>query len=232
MKAKTKVTVAILSAISLVGLAGTGYAGWVIAQNASGNKEGNVKVNEITDNGVQITEIKFQDNKDYISWGKAAKTAQNSWFNAGTDVDDEFFTPTLTFNVANNTANDTVKPNVTAKIVVNDDKDKNYVNCLTSKYIKGPSTETLVDVTVGDSKTNSFACTVILPRDRFGWGEHFKSGENVLNPVNFYNEHNPEDKVGTDENAVTYFDDAKTVRGAIAKLKDVKFTITLTANHA
>ncbi len=234
MKTKTKLTVAILSAISLVGLAGTGYAGWVIAQNASGHGEGNVKVNEITDNGVQITDIKFEDNKNYISWGKATKTATNSWFNAGQDVDDEFFTPTLKFNVANNTASDTVQPTVNAKIVVNDDKDKNYSKCLASHYIIGPSDETVLTAKVSDSdsKTNTFACTVTLPQDRFGWGEHFKSGENILNPVNFYNEHNPEDKVGTDENAVTYFDDAKTVRGAIAKLKDVKFTITLTANHA
>ncbi len=232
MKTKTKLTVAILSAISLVGLAGTGYAGWVIAQNASGHAEGNVKVNEITDNGVRITDIKFQKDQNYISWGKAVKTATNSWFNAGQDVDDEFFAPTLTFNVANNTTSDTVKPAVNAKIVVNDDKDTNYSKCLSSNYIKGPSAETALTVNVSDSKTNTFACTVTLPQDRFGWGEHFKSGENILNPVNFYNEHNPEDKVGTDENAVTYFDDAKTVRGAIAKLKDVKFTITLTANHA
>ena len=36
MKTKTKLTVAIASVLSVVALAGTGYAGWVISQNAEG----------------------------------------------------------------------------------------------------------------------------------------------------------------------------------------------------
>ena len=44
MKTKTKLTIAVASVLSVVALAGTGYAGWVISKDASSHTQGNVTV--------------------------------------------------------------------------------------------------------------------------------------------------------------------------------------------
>ena len=54
MKTKTKLTVAIASVLSVATLAGTGYAGWVISQEATKDKTGNVIVYNVGKNYIKV----------------------------------------------------------------------------------------------------------------------------------------------------------------------------------
>ena len=235
MKTKTKLTVAILSAISLVGLAGTGYAGWVIAQNASGSKDGNIDIYEVTDNGVAFSDVKLVSDKDSIIFGKPSKEDKftQTWFNRVGDREVEYFTPAISFTVKNNTANDEAEPVITAQITVKDTNDNAYASCLSENYIKGPEAGVATSITIptndfltqDTTNKNTFTGELSVQSGLFGWGSHFND-----NPYNFYNAHTAEEKVDSKE--VTYSDDAKAAMGAIAKLKDVMFTINITASHA
>lgn len=254
MKTKTKITVAVVSVLSVVALAGTGYAGWVISKNADGEKEGSIQVYDVTDKTVTLDNIALTNKKDKIIWGKATEVAKNEvtgktiWFNDTSDnMDVEFFTPEVTFDVKNNSTSDTTKPNITATIevldnttIMPDSKSGAYRYCLAKNYITGPALNASTSITIGNESVltakkntpNEFQGTFSVQSGLFGWGDHFKVGEKNVNPYIFYNKHAHEEKI-TGSDTTTYYDDAMTVRnGAIAKLEGVKFKITLTAQHA
>ena len=254
MKTKTKITVAVVSVLSVVALAGTGYAGWVISKNADGKKEGSIQVYDVTDKTVTLDNIALTDKKDKIIWGKATEDAKKEvtgktiWFNDTSDnMDVEFFTPEVTFDVKNNSTSDTTKPNITATIEVLDNttpmpdgKSGAYRYCLDNNYITGPKAATSTGITINNEtvltpktgKNNEFTGRFSVQSKLFGWGSHFADGEKNVNPYIFYNKHAHEETI-TGSDTTTYYDDAMTVRnGAIAKLDGVKFKITLTAQHA
>ena len=254
MKTKTKITVAVVSVLSVVALAGTGYAGWVISKNAVDEKEGSIQVYDVTDKTVTLDNIALTNTKDKIIWGKAtedAKTEVNgktTWFNdTSANMDVEFFTPEVTFDVKNNSTSDTTKPNITATIEVLDNtttmpdgKSGAYRYCLANNYITGPGLNAPTSITIDNERVltekentpNEFQGTFSVQSGLFGWGSHFADGEKNVNPYIFYNKHAHEDKI-TGSDATTYYDDAMKVRnGAIAKLDGVKFKITINAQHA
>ena len=254
MKTKTKITVAVVSVLSVVALAGTGYAGWVIAQNASGEANGNVVVYNVKDNGVDMVAVSFTENKKDIIWGKTTKTASNNWFTAeaeqtteGTseEMKDEFFTPEVSFTVTNKDSEDETTPNVVANLVVTDNTAGAYASCLNDKYIKGPEAgkentfasgeDSLLKQTITQNtekgKENEFSVSLKINAGFFGWGDHFKVSENNVNPINFYNAHLSTDKKSDAKDAITYFEDAKNSMGKIFKLDGVTFKISITASH-
>lgn len=259
MKTKTKITVAVVSVLSVVALAGTGYAGWVISKNADGEKEGSIQVYDVTDKTVTLDKdkITLTTGKDKIVWGKATEVAKKEvtgktiWFNdTSENMDVEFFTPEVSFEVKNNSDTDTSKPTITATIEVVDnqtempDKQKGaYRYCLANKYITGPALNNPTSITIDNESVltakentlNEFQGTFSVQSGLFGWGEHFKVGDKIVNPYVFYNNHGHEDVKSTDSTGskITYYNDAMTVRNeAIAKLDSVKFKITINAQHA
>ena len=258
MKTKTKITVAVVSVLSVVALAGTGYAGWVISKNADGKKEGSIQVYDVTDKTVTLSNITLTPNQDKIIWGKATEDAKKKvtgktiWFNDTSDnMDVEFFTPEVSFEVKNNSTTDSTKPTITATIEVVDNQtempDKQngaYRYCLANHYITGPALNNPTSITIGNESVltsvltakentqNEFQGTFSVQSGLFGWGEHFKVDDKIVNPYVFYNNHAHEEKT-TGSGTTTYYDDAMTVRnGAIAKLDSVKFKITINAQHA
>lgn len=250
MKTKTKLTVAILSAISLVGLAGTGYAGWVIAQNASGGKDGKMIAYDIQDNGVDLTVNDFDgkddddddDTKGKIIWGKTTKDSSlsNNWFGFTTDTKDEEFNPILNFTVRNKVKGDKTTPVVTATIEVTDNNNA-YKTCLDAKLIKGPAVngdgKYLADISAGvtlqpdtadpSADTFNYKLNIWSAENThvFGWGDYF-NGEN---PVNFYNQYDAKGKIG--ETDTIYFNDANDKRKKIHGLNGLAFKITITASR-
>lgn len=254
MKTKTKITVAVVSVLSVVALAGTGYAGWVISQDASKDASGNVVVYNVKDNGVDMGDVSFTDGRKDIVWGTAQKTASNDWFTAeaeqttegkSEEMKAEFFTPEVSFIVTNKDSIDETTPNVVANLVVTDNTATAYDSCLTGKYINGPTAGTenefasdetsLLKQTITQNtkkgKENEFSVSLKINAGFFGWGDHFKVGETNVNPINFYNAHLSTEKVSTEENAITYFEDAKKSMGEIFKLKGVTFKISITVSH-
>lgn len=250
MKTKTKITVAVVSVLSVVALAGTGYAGWVISQDASKDASGNVVVYNVKDNGVDMGDISFTGGKKDIVWGTAKKTTSNDWFTAeaeqttegkSEEMKAEFFTPEVSFIVTNKDGKDETTPNVVANLVVTDNSANAYTTCITNELIKGPeagaeqkfaATGNLQqEITKVDGKKNEFSVSLKINAGFFGWGDHFKVGETNVNPINFYNAHLSTDKVSVKENAITYFEDAKNSMGQIFTLDGVTFKISITVSH-
>ena len=241
MKTKTKLTIAVASILSVAALAGTGYAGWVISKDASRNTQGNVTVYDVTDKTVTILDVTLTAKKDSTVWGKATAaeegdgSLQYNWFNASSDMSDEFFTPEVTFKVKNNSTNDTAKPIITATIEVKDnttqrldDSTGAYAYCLSKKYIKGPKANTPTPITIPADNSflrdtenkNEFSGTLSVQSDLFGWGSHFETGSNeakkIVNPYIFYNSHDHQEEI---ESNKTYYDDAlEVMNDSIAKL--------------
>ena len=233
MKTKTKLTVAIASVLSVVALAGTGYAGWVISKKVSKDTTGNVEVYDVVDHGVTRGDLAFQGGKNTIIWGKPAdyksKDPDTDWLTPGDDVKVEYLNPVVTFTVENNDHSLTdakYKPNVTAKIVVND-TNSGYANAVSQKYIEGYEIADSIeaqDIVVEQDDTNRYKYNCRLTLSKFNWGTHF---DNHQNPYTYYN-----GKALTTQDEIDHeFDDAKTALEAIANLKGVTFKVTITASY-
>ena len=237
MKTKTKLTVAIASVLSVVALAGTGYAGWVISKKVSKDTTGNVQVYNVVDHGVTRSDFKFEGGKNNIIWGKPDGYVQNAkdWLTPGDDVQVEYLNPVVTFNVENNdhTLTDAkYKPNVTAKIVVNDNTNGRYANAIAGEYIEGyavdakgitiDSKDIVVTQNADPDHRYQYNCSLTL--SKFNWGSHFGNNQN---PYTYYN-----GKTLATQEAIDYeFNDAKTALEAIANLKGVTFKVTITASY-
>ena len=237
MKTKTKITVAVVSVLSVVALAGTGYAGWVISQEKTDSKDGNVEVYNVTNNGVGITLGEFTGSKNSIIWGKPAtdtSSITSPWLKAD-NRQEEFFEPELSFTVFNQTTTDDTKPVVTAKLTITAGIQA-LTTCATGNLVSVPeNVETGVEIKLSEpthaEKPNEF--TYKAKVSGFGWGNHFAVNAVNKNPFVFYNTgHNAYDPL-TDgyKDAKTYMDDANNALTDIYSLKDTKFTITITANH-
>lgn len=243
MKTKTKLTVAIASVLSVVALAGTGYAGWVLSHNVSNKKEGNMTAYGVADKTVNLVINDF-DNPKGIVWGKTAKDAslKHSWFGFTDDVDNEDFNPALNFTVSNTDSSDYAEPVIESATITVIDSAGVYKACLDSELITGPSTTTkegeyVADIKAGivpqskEGQSNSFTYKLnfqsVVGTNLFGWGE--KLGKR--NPVNYYNAHSAEELVSP-ESKTTWFEDAKHKMGEIEKLNKLQFRIDLTVNHA
>ena len=238
MKTKTKLTVAIASVLSVVALAGTGYAGWVISKKVSKDTTGNVEVYDVVDHGVTRSDLAFQGNKNTIIWGKPAdyesKDPDTDWLTPGDDVKVEYLNPVVTFTVENNDHSLTdakYKPNVTAKIVVND-TNGGYANAIGGGYIEGYTVDAKgitidpqdIVVTQNADPNHGYQYNCSLTLSKFNWGSHF---ENNQNPYTYYN-----GKTLKTQDEIDYaFNDAKTALEAIANLKGVTFTVTITASY-
>ena len=233
MKTKTKLTVAIASVLSVVALAGTGYAGWVISKKVTKDTTGNVEVYDVVDHGVTRSDLAFQDKKDTIIWGKpagyASKDPDTDWLTPGDDVKVEYLNPVVTFTVENNdhTLTDAkYKPNVTAKIVVNDTHG-GYANALSNNYIEGYAIADSIeakDIDVQQDDINGYKYNCSLTLSKFNWGSHFGNNQN---PYTYYNGL----QLGSQETIDSAFDDAKTALAAIANLKGVTFKVTISASY-
>lgn len=253
MKTKTKLTIAVASVLSVVALAGTGYAGWVLSHNVEGSAKGNMTAYGVADKTVNLSEITFKDGKDAIVWGKAAKVSgvEGTWFGYTDDVADEFFTPVLSFTITNQgdesdtDESDTSTPVFEiATITVTDTTAGDYQKCLAANLIKGPAVNTPTNIKhpIGTNNKNVFTYERSLVAEDgsafFGWGDYFKGTDGTpTNPINFYNSKDANgDKettsIGEEKKTVKWYEDAKDTMGRIEKLKDVKFVINLTVNHA
>lgn len=249
MKTKTKLTVAIASVLSVAALAGTGYAGWVISQNAENKANGNVLVYNVKNNAVDMSTPIFVGGEDSIIWGKdsSATLTGTSWFSWTDDSEtnkrkEQFFTPSVTFEISNKDTKDSTQPIVEAALTVKD-VDSKYENCrAVKKLIKGPKAgeaqkfdsvaglKTTITQKTDEQNKNKFDVTLSVYSDVFGWGSHFAVEGVNKNPAYFYNAHKATDKIGETEK--TYFDDANESMTAIYGLNDVTFEINITVSHA
>lgn len=235
-----------LSALAGVALIGTGFAGWVISQQASTTKNGDITVYTVSTNNMSIKDLRWDDATEgdqggHIIFGKPASAPKTtySWLSATDEVKVESLVRTLTFTVSNEVSTDNTAPQLAISLTVKDSANGSYAkynqalngeqldDYINAKYKVG---ENALDYTVQavEGSTNSFRVTLTVT---FAWGDHFKeaSESSGKNPYIYYNSHASVEML---KENVTYYADAKTALKAIDELKDVSYSIAITADHA
>lgn len=245
---KSKLTISIASILSVLVLVGVGFAAWVIINPKVGaNADGNIEVDTVTDKSYTLD---AQITGGEIVFG-APETMNNSkaWFTADDKTAKEDLTAKLTltlkykdwsvipteFSVTMKTkqgeADDTVFTSLrdgTDKTLTGTLANKNFIANPQITYGSTTATVTMNGDAVKIAKTafpdynateTTTEKTVKLDITiTFGWGTYFtveKTG--VVNPYIFYN--------GKDYEATRK--EANTVINAIAKLKTVKYVVTI-----
>lgn len=219
MKIKKRTLIISLSLLGSVALIGTGFATWVISQNASATTNGNIITDTTTDNTLSITDIYWDENKDAgsgsICFGWDGKASEGAWL-TNTDTSKKAdLTSTVYFSVSPATA---IK-DVTATIAIAEGSkatwDQNHGDLV---VLPTSLTPTLVNPEAKDETTAKYKCEIA-----FAWGGHFGG----RNPLTYYNEHKANDKIG--ESETTYAADAKASLDKLSKLNNCQFVVTLSA---
>lgn len=238
---KSKLTISIASILSVLVLVGVGFAAWVII-NPNVNKEvgSTITAETVTDKSYTLD---AQITGGEIVFGAPEKTIAGAWLTNPTKEDLKAeLTLTLTYNDWNVIPDEfsvtmKTKKGKDADTVFNslrDGTDQTLTGTLANKnFIANPkitygSTTTEVtmngnaikiaktafpdyDATTGKTVTLNITIT-------FGWGTYFTvENTGVVNPYIFYNGKNYEETRA----------EANTVINAIAKLKDVKYVVTI-----
>lgn len=213
MKIKKRTLVISLSLLGSVALIGTGFATWVISQNASATTNGNIITDTTTDNTLSITDIYWDENKDAgsICFGWDGKASEDAWL-TNTDTSKKAdLTSTVYFSVGPATA---IK-DVTATIAIAEGSkatwDENHGDLVALPTSLTPA---LVD----SATAGKYKCEIT-----FTWGSHF-GGQN---PLTYYNQHKASDKIG--ESEITYVADAKASLDKLSELNNCQFVVTLSA---
>lgn len=243
---KSKLTISIASILSVLVLVGVGFAAWVII-NPKVNKEvdGTITAETVTDKSYTL-DAAFAADEKIVFGAPETMNNSNAWFTADDKTEKEDLTAKLTltlkykdwsvipdeFSVTMKT-----KKGEAADTVFNslrDGTDPDLTDTLANQnFIADPKiaygSNTAVVTMNGDAvkiaktafpdydtttgKTVTLDITIT-----FGWGTYFTvENTGVVNPYIFYNGKNYEETRA----------EANTVINAIAKLKDVKYVVTI-----
>lgn len=242
---KSKLTISIASILSVLVLVGVGFAAWVII-NPKVNKEvdGTITAETVTDKSYTL-DAAFAADEKIVFGAPETMNNSNAWFTADDKTAKEDLTAKLTltlnykdwsvipdeFSVTMKTKNskgaDTVfdslregtDPTLTGTLA-----NQNFI--ANPKITYGSTTAVVTmngdavkiaktafpdyDATTGKTVTLDITIT-------FGWGTYFTVENTVVNPYIFYNKKDYEKTRA----------EANTVINAIAKLKDVKYVVTI-----
>lgn len=213
MKTKKRTLVISLSLLGSVALIGTGFATWVISQNASATTNGNIITDTTTDNTLSITDIYWDEKKGAgsICFGWTGEASEGAWLTNTDSSKKEDLTSTVYFSVGPATAIKDVSATIAIAEGSKDTWDKNHGDLVVLPTSLTP--------TLKDSATaGKYKCEIA-----FAWGSHF-GGQN---PLTYYNEHKANEKIG--ESETTYAADAKASLDKLSKLNNCQFVVTLSA---
>lgn len=254
---KSKLTISIASILSVLVLVGVGFAAWVIINpNVNKEVGSTITAETVTDKSYTL-EAAFAADEKIVFGAPETMNNSNAWFTADDKTEKEDLTAKLTltlkykdwsvipneFSVTMKTkkgeAADTVfdslrdgtdpdltgtlakknfiaNPKITygstttADVKMNGDAVKDAVKIAKTAF-KGYDTYDATDTTTEKTVTLDITIT-------FGWGTYFTvENTGVVNPYIFYNGKNYEETRA----------EANTVINAIAKLKDVKYVVTI-----
>lgn len=246
---KSKLTISIASILSVLVLVGVGFAAWVII-NPKVNKEvdGTITAETVTDKSYTL-EAAFAADEKIVFGAPETMNNSNAWFTADDKTAKEDLTAKLTLTL--NYKDWSVIPNefsVTMKTKkgeaadtvfdsLRDGTDPDLTGTLAKKnFIADPKItygSTTTDVAMNgeavkiaktafpnynETETTTEKTVKLDITITFGWGTYFTvENTGVVNPYIFYNGKNYE----------TARVEANTVINAIAKLKDVKYVVTI-----
>lgn len=252
-----KVWVPVIALCSVGLIVGTGYAAWTISRNEKGEATGNRRADTVSDTHISVKNVEWYqgetklEKNPTVTFGYTETKVEGvsgSWLTNTSGIkEDRSFS--LHFDVEKGT--DITKDldiSVSREVT---DKDKAFVNCVTSNLIAAPgtaddTTKLKYTLPAGNptSKSNnvdSYVCDVT-----FKWGTHFKLKDETnaepVNPINFYNNFDSKSwgefikgKSGYNSSMYQDFTDSM---GKVAKLNsendvpNFKITISATAKNA
>ena len=196
---RKKLTLA-LSLLSCLALIGVGFAAWIITSDASAEAQGNITVDTVTDNRLNI-KTSWLDNNSSIIFGWKEASTTYSWLKNTDNSYKEKLTVTLVVNVKDKNEAPIDPESITAKITA----DEAYNTALTNELVGALPVLTATKQEIG-------VYHVVIT---FTWGTEFES----KNPLEYYN-----NQAYTPELA----NEAVANLESLESLKDANFTITLT----
>lgn len=193
----------ILSLLICIAIVGVGFASWVISGNDEETVTGNVEVDTITDNRVQIEIVSSETKLKFAGKSTTSETYPKAWLT--TDITEDLVI-TINFKVSfKNTANDTAKNLINVSATCD---TTNISSIITSNYVALKSTDVS---TIAEDGTGTVTVT-------FKWGTAF----NGKNPFDYYNSQEYSDALATA---------AYTALKALEEMGTKTITIKVTASY-
>ena len=230
MKKRT-ITIAI-SLLACIALLGVGFASWIITNDAGDEANGNVQVDTVTNDSIELLNASATD----VVFGP--KSGQTGWLStAGTTT--EQLTTTVTVKVSkadyyvNGTDGDTKLKGLKVKLAVVDNATGGFSKALAAKYVaETPYASEAMFILNAELAEGKFTAAVdsenvtLTFQITFAWGTKF----NGTNPSAFYNTKTATDTSG--EDSLTWAQHAEKHLGQLnTYLTGVKFKVTVTPSR-
>lgn len=193
----------LLCLLAIISLASVGFASWVISAGDTEEATGNIQVETVSDQRLEIVVPTGQDlNINLLAPASESQTITNSWLKG--DGGSEKLSVVINFTIKYRDEKNKTIPTATVTAAWDEDTQSLLDAAVSKKYITAP---TIVIANKGDG---SYTATIT-----FAWGELFKNGTENVNPYTYYN-------TGKKANVVAYYVNSEgtvvdsTVEGAIA----------------
>ncbi len=244
---KKKAMIMAVASLGSMALIGTGFAGWVITADSEAKAGGVITAYDVADQRFTIKDGKwknggetFANDKGKIVFGKNASSVAKVWFDFNGIGEAEQLTDTFQFSVASKDKEDTTD----LFTVSYDDKtgfaatlEKGGTSTAWTEAVKlGLVKAPVVNIATPTHTLNGTTAVNVEVTVTFAWGDHFKIGNVVKNPYEFYNskgintdvpeEERPNDYTPTGS-SYTWADDALYCMDKINAINTNNFTITL-----
>lgn len=221
---KRRIVTIAVSFLLCIGMIGAGFAAWVITGNTDSEQTGNIQVQDVVDNRLDLS-YSWKDGNT-VTYGPKAGSYTYSWltYDAGDPVESLSVTLVLTLNnyeaLSTSQTNGTIN-DISISFSWDDTKNADYANARDVDKVVGAlptvSGLTLASFTDADSD-GVYTAEVTFT---FVWGEAFTEGGVAVNPMQYYN---------NQEYSATLADQAKANLQNLYKLNAKGYVVDLTGS--
>lgn len=243
---KKKAMIMAVASLGSMALIGTGFAGWVITADSKAEAGGVITAYDVADQRFTITTVgwkngggSFDKAKGKIVFGKNTSSTLNVWFDFNGIDEAEQLTDTFQFSVASKDENDTTdsftvsydEETVFAATSEEGETSTAWTEAVNLGLVQAP----VVNITNPTHTLKGTTAVNVEVTVTFAWGDHFKIGDVVKNPYEFYNSKGIDTAVSERERpngynpsgSYTWADDALYCMDKINAINTNNFTITL-----
>lgn len=244
---KKKAMIMAVASLGSVALIGTGFAGWVISANTATSADGVITAYDVVDHRLSVEGGKWTTANaatGKVVFGKGGTVStEKPWFNFE-GVGEEQLEDTFTFTVkskdagdkgtiavtCNNTDDFKVESKVAGGKTETFEVSAAWKAAIDAKLVSAP--DIVFDPVGGEYTLNGTTGVQVSMKVTFKWGDHFKIGDEVKNPFEFYNTvstdgANDTKKATLAAGVSSWADDAIASLDTLAKIKENRFTLNI-----